>query len=95
MDIETLLKSAESEPTGVLARSTDGRLFFIPDAEAKRLTIMDSKLHQAFIATSGTSPAATSDALGPCERVKIWLDTHSPNSAKWRALCVAYFEICG
>jgi hypothetical protein len=95
MNIETLMKEAEDEPKGIIARSADGRLFFIPDAEAKRLATEDSKLHQAFIAASGgTGPVATPDAGGPCQRVKIWLDTHNPNSAKWRALCLSYFNNC-
>jgi len=95
MDVEKLLEDAQDEPKGVVARSADGRLFFIPDVEAKRLVTQDSKLYQAFIAASGgTRPVGTSNALSPCERTRIWLDTHSPNSAKWRAICLSYFDNC-
>lgn len=94
MEIHKLLEEATDEPAGVTARSADGRLFFIPDAEADRLRIENSKLYQAYVAVRGAEPPIESNALGPCQRVKIWLDTHSPNSAKWRALCEAYFNIC-
>ena len=95
MDMEKLLSDAEDEPAGVVARSADGRLFFIPGSEADRLAIGDSTLYRAFFAARGDEPPiAEKTSLGPCQRVKIWLDTHNPNSAKWRALCIAYFNNC-
>jgi hypothetical protein len=37
---------------------------------------------------------STESGGDPCGRMKRWLDSHSPNSARWRALCLAYFDSC-
>lgn len=29
-----------------------------------------------------------------CEGEKAWLDSHRPNSAKWKRICLYYFEHC-
>jgi hypothetical protein len=92
---EEVLQEAENEPAGVVARSADGRLFFIPDAEADRMAIQDSNLYKAFLAAGGgTSPAKPDDSLYPCVLVKNFLDSHSPHSAKWRRMCLEYFDNC-
>jgi hypothetical protein len=95
MDVKKLLKDAEKEPEGVVARSEDGRLFFIPNADAERMTIADSNLYRAFLAVKESkAPTHEERAFDPCEEAKTWLDSHEPNSAYWRALCLTYFEIC-
>jgi hypothetical protein len=95
MDIKQLLQEAENEPAGVVARSADGRLFFIPEAEADRLAIEDSSLYRAFLAAGGgTSSAKPHDSLYPCGLTKDWLDSHGPNSARWRRICLEYFDNC-
>jgi hypothetical protein len=104
-EIDELISST-NEPEGITVQSADGRLFFLSNEEAKRLAIPKTKLYDAFIAFSQTSfdnaPKAfkKSDAptrtpkLGPCEKARRWLATHSANSARWRRLCLRYFEVC-
>ncbi len=92
MDLQNLLNEAKSEPSGIVARGTDGRLFFLPDAEADKFTVSDSTLYSAF--RGATPPPAQANTDDICPRIKKWLDTHNPNSDKWRALCWAYFDGC-
>jgi hypothetical protein len=95
MDIKKLLQEAENEPAGVVVRSADGRLFFIPDADAGSMAIQDSNLYRAFLAAGGgTSPATPADSLYPCGLVKDWLDAHSPRTLKWKRICLEYFDNC-
>lgn len=94
MDIGKVLQGAEDEPAGIVARSADGRLFFIPDAEAERFAIQDSGLYRAFIAAGGGTSSAKPDSLYPCVLAADWLGSHSPRSAKWRKICLEYFENC-
>ena len=92
MDVKQLLREAKAEPSGIIARGTDGRLFFLPDAQADQLAIPDSTMYTAFRLASEQPPVHVLRA--PCARVKRWLDTHSPNSEFWRRLCLAYFNNC-
>jgi hypothetical protein len=94
MDINELLEDAKDEPAGVTARSADGRLFFIPDSETERFAIQDSGLYRAFIAAGGRTFSAKSDSLYPCVLAADWLGSHSPRSAKWRRICLEYFDNC-
>ena len=65
------------------------------DADAERMAIPESRLYMAFRALKDHEPRKTdrSDA-GACQRAWDWLDSHGPNSEKWRRLCLAYFEKC-
>lgn len=93
--VRRLREDAESQSpgaTGVVARSADGRLFFIPDEQASSLEIQSSKLYEAYVNTSQQLVAAR--RADPCAKAKRWLDTHSPNSSLWRQRCLTYFEVC-
>jgi hypothetical protein len=92
MDVKKLLKDAEGEPAGIVAHGSDGRLFFLTNEQCKQFEIPDSRLYAAY-RSSGPHPGPVR-ANSYCRRLKKWLDAHSPNSAKWRALCLAYFEDC-
>lgn len=104
-EIDELINSA-NEPEGITVQSADGHLFFLSNDEAKRLTIPKTKLYDAFIAFSQTSfdnaPKAfkktgapeRTPKLSPCAKAARWLATHSANSARWRRLCLRYFEVC-
>jgi hypothetical protein len=94
MDPSKVLEGAEDEPAGIVARSADGRLFFIPETETARLEIHNSRLYEAFLAAGGGVSPAEPASLYPCGPVKVWLDGHSPNSAKWRRYCLEYFDNC-
>ncbi len=94
MDISEVLKGAEDEPSGVVARAADGRLFFIPDSEAKHFAIEDSEQYRAFIAAGRGKPVAKAASLYPCQLAADWLGSHSPHSAMWRRICLEYFDNC-
>jgi hypothetical protein len=94
MDMSEVLRGAEDEPAGVIARSADGRLFFIPDEEAERFGIEDSKLYKAFVAAGGGASPVESNSLYPCVLAADWLGSHSPRSPKWRKICLEYFDNC-
>jgi hypothetical protein len=94
MDISEVLQGAEDEPAGIIARSADGRLFFIPDVEAERFAIEGSELYTAFIAARGGTSPAKPNSLYPCVLAADWLGSHSPHSAKWRRICLEYFDNC-
>jgi len=89
------LLASSTEPEGVTVRSDDGRLFFLSKADAERMAIPENRLYMAFRALKDHEPRKTdrSDA-GACQRAWDWLDSHGPNSEKWRRLCLAYFEKC-
>jgi hypothetical protein len=94
MDISKLLEDAKDEPAGVLARSADGRLFFIPDTDADRFAIQDSGLYRAFVAARGGTSSGEAASLYPCDMAADWLASHSPRSAKWRRICTEFFDNC-
>jgi hypothetical protein len=79
MDINELLEEAKDEPASVIARSGDGRLFFIPDADAKRFELEDSDLYKTFVARRGGAPSGKVESLYPCGLVRNWLDSHRPS----------------
>ena len=93
-ELSKLLESS-TEPEGVTVRSDNGRLFFLSKEDAKRMAIPESRLYTAFRTLKDHEPRKTdkSDA-GACQRAWDWLDSHSPNSEKWRRLCLAYFDKC-
>jgi hypothetical protein len=93
MDIKQILKEAVDEPSGVQAQATDGRLFFIPEAQADGLAVPKSGLYAAFRLVT-CQPPVFAAKRSKCERVKRWLDTHSPHSAFWRSVCLSYFDEC-
>jgi hypothetical protein len=94
MEMSKVLEGAEDEPAGIVTRSADGRLFFIPETETERLEIGDSNLYKAFLAAGGGASSAQTASLYPCALSKSWLDSHSPKSAKWRRYCLEYFDNC-
>jgi hypothetical protein len=94
MDLKALLAEAQSEPTGVVARSADGSMFFIPHTETSRLSIPSSGLYAAYLASAGGGPSPVAQANDACSQAKRWLDSHSPDSARWRRVCLTYFEVC-
>jgi hypothetical protein len=93
MGIKEELQELEDEPTGITARSADGRLFFIPDSEAERLAVEDSEEYRAFVARRGAAPVERVESLYPCGLVRDWLDSHKPN-AKWRRISIEYGDNC-
>jgi hypothetical protein len=86
-------KSESSGRTGVIARSSAGRLFFIPNAQVSSLEIQPSKLYEVY-RTVREQPTTAKKVQRTCERVKSWLDSHDPNSDLWRLRVLLYFENC-
>jgi hypothetical protein len=93
MNALKLVRDAKGEPKGVITQSPDGRVFFIPEDTVEALLIPDSTLFAAFRLSSGHRPPAHANR-SKCARVKRWLDTHSPNTAYWRSVCISYFNEC-
>jgi hypothetical protein len=96
-EIETILGS--DEPAGVVLQSADGSLFFLTEEAAAAARIPGSDLYRAYRHISPYDPKTTGErydvgAYSYCGRMKRWLDTHSPRSARWRLMCLAYFDDC-
>jgi hypothetical protein len=91
--LDDLLASARQEPEGVIARSEDGRLFFLNAQQAKQFEVPASRLYQAYVAT-GQAPGFGHPARSACAAIRKWLDTHSPRSSFWRHICLWYFDNC-
>jgi hypothetical protein len=60
------------------------------------MAIPENGLYTAFRSLKGREPRKTKrDVLtGDCIDNWIWLESHSPNSARWRRKCLTYFETC-
>jgi len=84
--------SEQAGPTGVVAESLDGRVFFIPDTQAESLQIESHRLYKLYRA--GEGPGKVPQRSSPCGRTKRWLDSHSPDSALWRLRVLLYFDLC-
>ena len=97
-ELSKLLESSNepTEPEGVIVHSADGRLFFLSKEDADRTTIPESRLYTAFRLMRSQEPRkAEKDALTKdCIDAWIWLEHHSPNSARWRRVCLTYFDTC-
>ena len=96
IDIDQMIKSSV-QPTGVTVQAADGRVFFLSDEEAHRTAIPRNTLYFAYLLITQhrtNPPLPNPKSARPCARAKAWLDSHSPNSAFWRRLCLAYFDNC-
>ena len=90
------LSQDDTEVEGITVASADGRLFFLTNEDAKRLSIPDNRLYKAFRAMRDHEPhQAEKDILTTsCIDNWNWLESHSPNSATWRRKCLKYFDEC-
>jgi hypothetical protein len=94
---EEVLKLLESstEREGVTVQAPDGRLFFLPKEDADRLAIPRSGLYTAFRAVRDRAPRTTErEKEDPCPGMWRWLESHEPDSDRWRLTCIVYFESC-
>jgi hypothetical protein len=85
-----------TEVEGITVASADGRLFFLTNEDAERLSIPNNRLYKAFRAMRDNEPhPAEKDLLTrSCIDSWNWLESHSPNSATWRRRCLKYFDEC-
>jgi len=88
------LSQGGAEPRGVTVQAADGRLYFLSEEDAKRTAIPASRLFEAYAQLRRTAPPVRGSRRDPCAWAKRWLDTHSPNSSRWRRICLTYFEAC-
>lgn len=96
MDLNARLKKAPKMPTGVTVEATDGRIFFLPDAEARKFEIPKSNSYRAFRYLSTHSPIQNvphKKAKG-CKGVLKWLLSHDPDSEFWRQVSVDWMNNC-
>jgi len=74
---------------GVTVTARDGRLFFLTDAQARRAAFTDKGgAYAKFLAKSKVKKDAG------CGILKGWLDSHSPNSRKWRKISLIWGGRC-
>ncbi len=95
-ELDKLIDSSV-EPTGITLPGPDGRLYFLTDEEVKRKALQESSLHFAYTQSKLLHKMEEGDALdshNPCVRARAWLDSHSPDSEKWKAVCLKYFDVC-
>jgi hypothetical protein len=91
------LVDSSVEATGITLKGPDGRLYFLTDDEIKRKAMAENDLHYAYTQARDLHRGSEGDALdshNPCVRARAWLDTHSPDSEKWKAICLKYFDVC-
>jgi hypothetical protein len=90
------LQESSNEPEGVTVQSADGRLFFLTKEDAERIAIPENGLYTAFRSLRGREPRKTERDVLTGEWIDswIWLESHSPNSARWRRKCLTCFETC-
>ena len=93
------LLTSSKEPDGIIVHAPDGRTFFLTREDAKRTAVPSSQLHSAFQALqrqSGPPPKSSPKPYrkDPCAWAWHWLETHRPNSWRWRLICLAYFDGC-
>jgi hypothetical protein len=91
-------KTDDGGPRGVVVRAADGRLFFLTAQDARRAAIPANELYEAYLKmTRGCECEKRRVAYmsgGACGRLKSWLDSHSPNSARWRRLALKWADGC-
>jgi hypothetical protein len=59
------------------------------------MSIPECRLYTAFRTLKDHEPRKTEKSTASaCQRAWDWLDSHSPDSAHWRQLCLTYFDKC-
>lgn len=95
MDLVAHLKAAPKLTAGVIVEAPDGRIFFLPNAEAKKFQIKSSNLHRAFLHVAKLPPRAhTAKKARGCAGTLKWLLTHDPDSQFWRQVSVDWMNNC-
>jgi hypothetical protein len=94
-ELSKLLESS-TEPEGITVQSADGRLSFLTKEDADRMAIPDNGLYTAFRSLKGHEPRKTERDVqaNDCNWAWHWLENYSPYSARWRRVCLTYFETC-
>lgn len=92
-ELQALLRTAD-EPEGVVVTGPDGRQYFLTREQTRQSAVRGGGLYQAYLLlTQGRNPPPARTSI-QCRRAKRWLDSHSPNSARWRKVCLLYFDQC-
>ncbi len=102
-------KGSIDSQSGVVVHALDGRMFFLPNSTARQhqLSPRAAELYTAFRLLAmqdgatkvkgkkkGGSSGGPKYKMSPCKKLKKWLDTHSPNSGRWRAVSLAWGGRC-
>jgi hypothetical protein len=91
-----------STGAGAIIEAKDGRFYFLTASQVRHARIQRSRAFAAFIKKSRAGGKKSNvrkggggraGALG-CRAIKAWLDSHSPNSAKWRRMSLAWGGNC-
>ena len=96
-DILQRMKSSK-EPSGVVVTGADGTLYFLTDQQARRAAFRPDKLYTSSLLRSSAGGGKHAPPIArpnsPCASLRRWLNSHSPRSAVWRAVCLDYFDNC-
>ena len=76
VQLEEDANSESPGPTGIVAQSLDGRLFFSPDTQAATLEIQPGKLYDLY-RFARQQPTTTQSLETVCARTKKWLDSRA------------------
>ncbi|HEV2439438.1 MAG TPA: hypothetical protein VGX97_05200 [bacterium] len=100
IDVTKALKGlrADRSPVGVTVHAADGRSFFLSKGVARRTAVRRNPLHARYLmATRRGSGKRRHPGMKPggfCAKVWEYLETHNPNSDRWRATVLLYFDVC-
>lgn len=80
-------------PVGVIVHSSSGRIFFLPEEEAKKFEVESNPDFEAFNnATSQPYPGPAQPAS--CTGRLKWLLSHNSNIQLWRENSVKWINLC-
>jgi hypothetical protein len=86
---------SRKEQSGLIAHSTDGRLFFLTSKDARRTKISSrgGRTIQKILTNQDGGRQSAESALG-CTRTLRWLLSHNPKSVNWRKVSTWWISNC-
>jgi hypothetical protein len=86
----------KTAPEGVFAKAADGKYFFIPNTDMKRLSIptdAESAAEKMF-STKGAPTGGAAQPEDYCHMLWTYLTTHDPNNETWRRVSLKWITYC-
>lgn len=94
-DVQKIM--SRTGPTGLMAHSEDGRLFFLSSKDAKRTEVSgrDRRTLRNIITKQNGVPRRHSQKVPvACGKTHRWLLSHSPKSKGWRMVSTWWLKNC-
>ncbi len=81
---------------GVVVRAVDGRVFYVPKAEAAKAQLHGEKLvaAEALLAKGGFTPPPQPEEFDNCANLFRWLLSNDPGTENWRAVSSWWIDEC-